>query len=187
VTFVPCGCGERRRAAMALVKEGVPVSLAANAFTEKAADVPCPAEWAMTSASQTGATDRVAFPCIHGAASTHIDSLAHTFFRGKMWNGYDTSALVTKEKGAEKNSVLTMKNGIVTRAVLYDIARLKGVSYLAPVIASLPRTWRLGKRRRVSGWRRGTRWCFAGAAMGGEPSSARTTAPPGSIIQSFRG
>jgi kynurenine formamidase len=122
----------KRMAALALVKEGVPVSLSTNGFTEKAADVPCPAEWAMTSASQTGATDRVAFPCIHGAASTHIDSLAHTFFRGKMWNGYDTSALVTMAKGAEKNSVLTMKNGIVTRAVLYDIARLKGVPYLAP-------------------------------------------------------
>lgn len=122
----------RRRAAMALVREGVPVSLAANAFTEKATDVPCPAEWAMTSASDTGATDRVAFPCIHGAASTHIDSLAHTFFRGKMWNGYDTSTLVTRERGAEKNSVLTMKNGIVTRGVLYDIAKLKGVPYLAP-------------------------------------------------------
>ena len=25
----------------------------------------------------------MAFPCIHNAASTHIDSLAHTFFRGK--------------------------------------------------------------------------------------------------------
>src|SRR2546425_3399881 len=121
----------KRRAALALVKEGVPVSLSTNGFTEKAVDVPCPAEWAMISSSQTGATDRVAFPCIHGAASTHIDSLAHTFFRGKMWNGYDTSALVTMQKGAEKNSVLPMKNGIVTRAVLYDIARLKGVPYLA--------------------------------------------------------
>jgi len=75
---------EKRRAALALVKEGVPVSLSTNTFTEKAVDVPCPAEWAMTSVSQTGATDRVAFPCIHGAASTHIDSLAHTFFAGKM-------------------------------------------------------------------------------------------------------
>src|SRR6185436_16564711 len=67
----------KRRAALALVKEGVPVSLSTNAFTEKAVDVPCPAEWAMTSTSDSGATDRVAFPCIHGAASTHIDSLAH--------------------------------------------------------------------------------------------------------------
>jgi hypothetical protein len=122
----------KRRAAMALAKEGVPVSLAANVFTEKASDVPCPAEWAMTSSTQTGATDRVAFPCIHGAASTHIDSLAHTFFRGRMWNGYDTASLVTVAKGAERNSVLPMKGGIVTRGVLYDIARLKGVPYLAP-------------------------------------------------------
>jgi kynurenine formamidase len=122
----------KRRAALALVKEGVPVSLSTNGFTQKAIDVPCPAEWAMTSTSDEGATDRVAFPCIHGASSTHIDSLAHTFFRGKMWNGYDASVLVTKEKGAEKNSVLPMKNGIVTRGVLYDIARLKGVPYLAP-------------------------------------------------------
>src|SRR5215471_2518487 len=64
----------KRRAALALVKEGVPVSLSTNTAMEKAIDVPCPAEWAMTSVSQTGATDRVAFPCIHGAASTHIDS-----------------------------------------------------------------------------------------------------------------
>src|SRR6267378_686561 len=55
----------KRRAALALVKEGVPVSLSTNTFTEKAVDVPCPAEWAMTSSTQTGATDRVAFPCIH--------------------------------------------------------------------------------------------------------------------------
>jgi kynurenine formamidase len=122
----------KRKAAMSLVKEAVPVSLSANVFTAKASDVPCPAEWAMTTATESGATDRVAFPCIHGAASTHIDSLAHTFFRGKMWNGYDTAQLVTKDKGAEKNSVLPMKGGIVTRAVLYDIARLKGVPYLAP-------------------------------------------------------
>ena len=122
----------KRRAALTLVKEGVPVPLSTNTFFEKMQDVPCPAEWAMTTATDTGATDRVAYPCIHGAAATHIDSLAHTFFRGKMWNGYDATKLVTKEKGAERNSVLPMKNGIVTRAVLYDIARLKGLPYLAP-------------------------------------------------------
>src|SRR5260370_5573018 len=88
----------KRRAALVLVKEGVPVSLSTNTFFEKAVDVPCPAEWAMTSVSQTRATDPVAFTCIHNAASTHIDSLAHTFFRGKMWNGYDTSSPVTMQK-----------------------------------------------------------------------------------------
>src|SRR6266566_4756714 len=40
----------KRRAALALVKEGVPVSLSTNGFTEKAVDVPCPVEWAMSTA-----------------------------------------------------------------------------------------------------------------------------------------
>src|SRR5215472_577115 len=98
----------KRRAALALVKEGVPVSLSTNTAMEKAIDVPCPAEWAMLTATDTGATDRVAYPCIHGAAATHIDSLAHTFFAGKMWNGYDATTLVTIQNGAEKNSVMPM-------------------------------------------------------------------------------
>src|SRR3989454_5162359 len=149
----------KRRAALALVKEGVPVSLSTNTFFQKVEDVPCPAEWAMTTTTETGATDRVAYPCIHGAAATHIDSLAHTFFRGKMWNGYDATKLVTKEKGAERNSVLPMKNGIVTRAVLYDIARLKGVPYLAPGDRIFPDDLEAWERGPVSRWVRETRWC----------------------------
>ena len=137
----------KRRAALALVKEGVPVSLSTNTFFAKEVDVPCPAEWAMTSSTQIGATDRVAFPCIHGASATHIDSLAHTFFAGKMWNGYDATALVTMQKGATKNSVMPMKGGIVTRAVLYDIARLKGVPYLEPGDRIFPEDMEAWERR----------------------------------------
>ena len=122
---------DKRKEAAALVKEGVSVSLASNAATEKAIDVPCPNEWAMTNVSQTGAADRIAYPCIHGAGTTHLDSLAHVALNGKMFNGYPMS-VVTMEKGAAKNSVLNMKDGIVTRAVLYDIPRLKGVPYLEP-------------------------------------------------------
>lgn len=122
----------KRKQAAALVKDGVTVSLASNAVTEKGVDVPCPVEWAMVTASQTGATDRIGYPCIHGAGTTHLDSFAHVFFGGKMWNGYPVSDLVTKERGAAKNSILTMKNGIVTRGVLYDIPKLKGVPYLEP-------------------------------------------------------
>ena len=122
----------KRRAAVALVKEGVTVSLASTAFTEKGVDVPCPVEWKMVTASESGATDQVAFPCIHGAGTTHLDSFAHRFFNGKMWNGYPVSSLVTRDGGAARNSILTMKSGIVTRGVLYDIPRLKGVPYLEP-------------------------------------------------------
>jgi kynurenine formamidase len=122
----------KRKGAAALVREGVSVSLASDASTEKGVDVPCPIEWAMVTASASGATDRVGFPCIHGAGATHLDSFAHRFFGGKMWNGYPVSNLVTMQNGATKNSVLTMKNGIVTRGVLYDIPKLKGVPYLEP-------------------------------------------------------
>src|SRR5258705_12213698 len=41
-----------RRAALALVKEGVPDSLSTNTHTEKAIHVPRPAEWAMTSSTE---------------------------------------------------------------------------------------------------------------------------------------
>jgi kynurenine formamidase len=122
----------KRRAAAALVKDGLSVSLASNMSTQKEVDVPCPAEWTMVNATQGSATDRIAYPCIHGAGATHIDSHAHIFFSGKAWNGYPVSEVVTRETGAVKNSVLNMKNGIVTRAVLFDIPRLKGVPYLEP-------------------------------------------------------
>lgn len=122
----------KRKAAAALVKEGTSISLAFDARTEKTVETPCPIEWSMLTASEDGATDRVGFPCIHGAGSTHLDSLAHVFFSGRMWNGYRVSGLVTRETGAARNSVLTMKNGIVTRGVLYDMPRLKGVAYLEP-------------------------------------------------------
>jgi kynurenine formamidase len=128
----------KRRAAAALVKEGLSISLASNAETQKGIDVPCPAEWAMVGASQAAATDRIAYPCIHGAGATHIDSFGHIFFNGKMWNGYPVSENVTKEGGVARGSVLNMKNGIVTRAVLYDIPRLKGVDYLDPGTRILP-------------------------------------------------
>jgi kynurenine formamidase len=122
----------KRKQAAALVKEGFSVSLASNVNTVKGVDVPCPVEWAMVTATQSSAADRIAYPCIHGAGTTHLDAFAHIFFDGKMWNGYPVSGLVTKEGGAAKNSILTMKNGIVTRGVLYDIPRLKGVPYLEP-------------------------------------------------------
>jgi kynurenine formamidase len=122
----------KRLEAAALVQEGITVSLARTAQTEESADNPCPVQWEMVNASPRGASDRVAYRCIHGLGSTHIDGFAHRFFGGKMWNGYPIADLVTMEGGAQKNSVLTMKDGIVTRGVLYDIPRLKGVPYLEP-------------------------------------------------------
>ena len=122
----------RRAAAAALVTEGFTVSLASEAQNYESLDVPCPVEWSMTRATRTSAGDQIAYPCIHGPGTTHLDAFAHVFFDGKMWNGYDVEDLVTMEDGAMKNSILSVKDGIVTRGVLYDIPRLKGVPYLEP-------------------------------------------------------
>ncbi len=102
----------KRKQAAALVKEGFSVSLARDASKEKEIDNPCPIEWAMTTMSPEMVMDRVAYPCIHGPGTTHLDSFAHVFFDGKMWNGYSTS-LITKEQGALKRA----KNHLTHHAV----------------------------------------------------------------------
>ena len=122
----------KRREAASLVTEGFTVSLASIANLERTIDNPCPIEWRMLSASPGGATDTVNYACIHGPGTTHIDGFAHRFFDGKMWNGYPSDELVTLDGGAAKNAILTMRHGVLTRGVLYDIPRLKGVPYLEP-------------------------------------------------------
>src|SRR4029078_12571687 len=114
--------------AAALVKEGFSVATARDASASKEIDNPCPIEWTMYMDTPGMVMDRVAYPCIHGPGTTHLDSFAHVFFDGKMYNGY-SHELVTKQGGAARSSIMTMKNGIVTRGVLYDIARLKGLPY----------------------------------------------------------
>ena len=122
----------KRAEAARLVTEGFTVSLASIANTEQTLDNPCPVAWEMVRATRTAATDTVAYPCIHGPGTTHLDAFAHIFFDGRMWNGYDVEDLVTMDGGAAKNSILNLKDGIVTRGVLYDIPALKGVPYLEP-------------------------------------------------------
>ena len=122
----------KRAEAAGLVSEGFTVSLSSNAQKYESLDNPCPIDWSMVRASRTSASDRLAYPCIHGPGTTHLDAFAHIFFDGKMWNGYDVDGLVTLEGGAAKNSIMTVKDGLVTRGVLYDMPRLKGVPYLEP-------------------------------------------------------
>src|SRR6185369_9700773 len=119
----------KRKAAAALVKEGVSISLAADPDTVKAVDNPNPYEHAMLGIG----SDRFGVS-FHGQAHTHLDSLAHHFdFGGAGYNGYKPDeALVMKQGGHPKNSIHNVKNGILTRGVLIDIPRLRGVPYLEP-------------------------------------------------------
>ena len=70
------------------------------------------------------AAENVSF-IFHGFAFTHIDGLAHVFVGGKMYNGR-SSALVTSGEGAQIQTAEVMRDGILTRGVLLDLARLRG-------------------------------------------------------------
>jgi len=64
----------------------------------------------------------------HGYLLTHLDALCHLFHGGKLYN--DVSRERVTDKGAERLSVINMKNGLFTRGVLMDMPRLLGVKYL---------------------------------------------------------
>jgi kynurenine formamidase len=117
----------KRRQAAALVKEGVSVSLAADADTIKAVDNPNPYELTMLGIG----SDRIGVN-YHGIAHTHLDSLAHINASGVFYNGYTPDADAVMKQGHARNSIHNVKNGIFTRGILIDIPRLKGVPYLEP-------------------------------------------------------
>ena len=62
--------------------------------------------------------------------ATQWDALSHCFLDGKLYNGYDAN-LVSSE-GAKKNGMEKMARFIVTRGVLLDLPRVKGVEWLEP-------------------------------------------------------
>lgn len=71
------------------------------------------------------ADDVLSLP-LHGA--THWDSLSHVFYDSHMWNGY--SAELVSAYGAEKNGIEKVKDRMVGRGVLLDIARYGGTEAL---------------------------------------------------------
>jgi kynurenine formamidase len=60
-------------------------------------------------------------------AGTHWDSLAHASFRGRIYNGYPSSSIT--EAGASRCGIGNVTT-LVSRGVLLDVARAKGVDML---------------------------------------------------------
>jgi kynurenine formamidase len=71
------------------------------------------------------ADDMVTMPLQCG---TQWDALGHIFYGEKMWNGYD--AKLVDCNGAQKNGIEKVKDKMVGRGVLLDVARAKGVESL---------------------------------------------------------
>ena len=127
----------KRLEAVALATEGITVSLAHRLLTDEAADVPLPFERRML-----GLPDPTAEPVFrggvsdnynisfHGYSHSHIDALCHILYKGLMYNGVSQETIT--EEGCSTASIANLQGGIVTRGVLIDIPRLKGVPYLDP-------------------------------------------------------
>ena len=123
----------KRKQAVLLVKEGVSVSLARDVEKDRAADNARPFEHVMnlTGANNTGPFSLDTYSVnYHGYAHTHLDALCHMFYQGKMYNGFSQDEVT--QKGAARLSIVNLKQGIFTRGILMDMAKLKGVAYLEP-------------------------------------------------------
>lgn len=144
----------KRRQAAALVREGVSVSLAHDVIKEKAADAPSPFRHVMVRTGQNNPTNFSIdeFSVLyHGYAHTHVDSLCHMFYKGRMYNGF-SQELVTAS-GAQALAVENLKNGIFSRGILMDIPALEGVPFLEPGTAIMPEqldAWEKRARLKVS-------------------------------------
>lgn len=89
-----------------------------------------------TSGRREMAKDFIAMD-VHGFATTHIDALGHFFEDGEMYNGV-TSASVSANRGATHNSIELLRDGVLTRGVLLDVAAVRGRASLSGGEAIMP-------------------------------------------------
>lgn len=126
---------------LSLVEEGVTVSCARPVIFDQSPDATGPAVhymvesgegWSsgdkVTSRMSQAATDYIGM-VFHGFTVTHIDSLAHFFWKGRMYNGRPAH-LVSTNLGATAESVELAGRGIVTRGVLVDVPRIRGIDWM---------------------------------------------------------
>ena len=118
---------EKTREAAALVQRGITVSLAHNPMPDEAVDNPDSAFNHTMSESLRSDTYEFRY---HGYGVSHIDSLCHFLWNDRLYNDIPPSA--STPEGCGKLGIQNLKQGIVTRGILLDFPRLKGVPYLEP-------------------------------------------------------
>ncbi|HAY83004.1 MAG TPA: cyclase [Planctomycetaceae bacterium] len=121
----------KRQQAAKLVRAGISVSLARTVEETVTPDNPSPFQQTMLKTGNEPdnqwAVDNYSVS-YHGFAHTHIDSLCHLIYKGKMYNGFSVQEIT--ERGTQQLSIHNLKDGIFTRGILIDIPRLRGVAYL---------------------------------------------------------
>ena len=127
---------KKRAQAGALVKEGISVTCSRLIVPEIAPDVTSipPLHYIVRGGDTVpeegpGGTSDFIGLSFHGLTITHVDSLCHQFWNGKMYNGRPPSD-VTSDTKATTMDIDKAQNGIVTRGVLLDITAVKGKEWL---------------------------------------------------------
>ena len=132
---------ENTRKAVSLVREGRTISCARTISWEPAPDVSStPIHYMVESGEGWASGDKISarpnqaatdfFGLVfHGYTITHIDSLAHFFWKGKMYNGRPAH-LISTSRGATVESVELVKDGIMARGVLVDLPLIRGIDWV---------------------------------------------------------
>ncbi len=140
---------EKRVSAVGLVKDGVTVSCARPIVTDAATDVTFQPQrymvesgdgWAggekLTNSRSQSSMEFIGM-VFHGQTITHVDSLCHVFWEAQMYNGRP-SHLVSTRLGATAETIEVLQNGVVTRGVLLDVPKVRGIDWLEPDEGAFP-------------------------------------------------
>ena len=123
---------EKRLAAAGAVKSGRAVSLSREFPKTPAPNNPNPAHHYMKKvfrSETSGFSSDYYGISYHGTATTHLDALCHVWDENGMWNGRKHDDAITMD-GAVWGSVDHWKEGIITRGVLLDVPKFRGVPYV---------------------------------------------------------
>jgi kynurenine formamidase len=118
---------DKRKQALALARDGVTISLAHDIVQEKAADAPTILERTVVNVAPNVALDRLQYSgTYHGVSHSHLDSVdCHIMVDGKGYNGVSMDEIKTAG-GCPRGSIHALKDGVVTRGILFDATRLPG-------------------------------------------------------------
>ena len=121
----------KRAQAGRLVQNGETASMALPLSTKSGPETPTPVTHIMLHAGPGLAASLDYFAIApHGMGFTHLDALCHIFWQGKMYNGF--AATEVGRFGARRCAITAGREGIISRGVLLDIAKLKGVEWMEP-------------------------------------------------------
>jgi len=117
----------KRKQALNLAREGLAISMSHDVAQEKAADAANILERVVVNVSPTGATDRYQYTgTYHGVIHSHLDAVdCHIMSDGKGYNGRSMEDIKTAG-GCPKGNINALKDGVVTRGILFDATRLPG-------------------------------------------------------------